>query len=525
MSAAYFLEFELTYNTWTDLTADWQARDPLVIERGMEPGERSARTGTMRLALHNPDGRYTPGHAECVPGFDAGIGVRLRASDGVDTHTLFYGRLASITVVQSVGSRRSITDATEITVEDDIAVLERLPIGAFPLMIDAAPGEVINALVDRAFTPPGLFGYWRLGHPQQALLGSTTLLPETFTGKDLDAGQSIFAWVGDVWSDGARRDGAVRDVCASEGGTFHITADGTPTFADRQARPKHVAPDAVLSARLTGVRVERAERRIANSLTATVHPRTVGTPGAELWQAGSSIRLVYGQPQVITARYRDPDLPGAYIGALDLIRPVAGIDYTATNHLNGSGSDRSAEVHISVEQGASSARLTLERTLSKHPREPIYIHALRLRGTPLRAFYPVTITQTTDDASFFAHGHRPLSLDMPLQDEAAVARDMATALLANRKDPHPWLTVTVEAAASASLLAHALARDVGDRLHLTDLDVGLDEVACFIDGIRHEISEGRHRVTWRTTPADLETYWLLGSSTSAALGEASRLGY
>ena len=80
----YFLEFELTYNTWTDLTADWQTRTPLVIERGITPGERSARPGSMRLALYNPDGRYTPGHADCTPGFDAGIGVRLRASDGVD---------------------------------------------------------------------------------------------------------------------------------------------------------------------------------------------------------------------------------------------------------------------------------------------------------------------------------------------------------------------------------------------------------------------------------------------------------
>jgi hypothetical protein len=520
----YFLEFELAYNTWTDLSADWQTRAPLMIERGMEPGERTARVGSMRLALHNPAGRYTPGHADCTPGFQAGIGVRLRASDGIDTYTLFYGRLASITHVQSPAGRRAIADATGITVEDDIAALERMPIGPFPLMVDAAPGDVINALVDRAFTPPGLFGYWRLGHPQMALLGTSTLLPGTTTGKSFDTGQSVFPWVGDVWADSARIDGAVRDVCDSEGGTFYLAADGTPIFRDRHARPKHIAPNAVVSARLAGVRVERDERRIANSISARVHPRTVGDAGEELWSTSSAIRLVYGQPQVITAIYRDPDQLAAQVGALTLIEPVAGLDFTATDNLDGSGNDRSSEVRIVVEQGASSARLTIDRTLSKHRRQPIYVHALRLRGTPLRAFHPVTVTQT-DDASIFAHSHRPLRLDMPLQDDAAVARDMATALLASRKDLNPWLTVTVEAAASVSLLAHALARDVGDRLHLTDLDLGLDEAACFIDGIRHEIDERKHRVIWRTSPADLETYWLLGSSTGATLGEASRLGY
>lgn len=97
MRPTYYLEFELTYNTWTNLISDWRATVPLIIERGMAAGGRVANIGSMTLALHNPDGRYTVGHANARAGFEAGIGVRLRVTDGAITETLFYGRLAAIT--------------------------------------------------------------------------------------------------------------------------------------------------------------------------------------------------------------------------------------------------------------------------------------------------------------------------------------------------------------------------------------------------------------------------------------------
>src|SRR5687767_4429837 len=103
--ATYYLEFELTYNTWTNLAADWHTALPLTIARGMEPGEPIAGVGRMSFALHNPDGRYTPGHANLRAGFEVGIGVRLRASDGASTCTLFYGRLADLQAERADESR------------------------------------------------------------------------------------------------------------------------------------------------------------------------------------------------------------------------------------------------------------------------------------------------------------------------------------------------------------------------------------------------------------------------------------
>jgi hypothetical protein len=318
---------------------------------------------------------------------------------------------------------------------------------------------------------------------------------------------------------------ALRDVCTSEGGTFHLAADGTPVFGDRHQRPKHVAADASLNGTLTGVRIQRAEAHVANSIEVTVHPRAVGTEGEVLWESGTAIRVLPDAPRVVVCRYRDPDQQAAWIGALEAITPEAFTDFAANDRIDGTGKDLTKHVGIKIEAGATAARLTISTRYTATGR-PTYIHTLRLRGTPLRAFLPVTILRT-DEASDLAHGHQPLSLNMPLQDEAAVAVDVASALLANRKDPHSWIEVGVEATASAQRLMQALSVDVGDRLDVTDAALALNGAACFVDGIRHEVARGgaRHRVAWLTSPADLETAWLLGESGYGELDSAARLGY
>ncbi len=519
--ATYHLEFELSYNTWTNLAADWRAADPLIVERGMPPGEAMAHTGRMTFALHNPDGRYTPGHANARPGFEVGIGVRLRASDGVATRSLFYGRLAAVEASQG-----DPLPHVRLTVEDDIAALHRAALDVpFPLLLDAAPGDVIGRLIDLSFTPPGLSGYWRLGHPQAGLLGASSTLSDASTGKDLDAGQSLFPWVGDTWPGESSAYGALRDVAISEGGQFFIRADGTPAFAGRHARSKRTTPDAVLAAGLSDLRAERARSRVANEVAVRVYPRAVGSPGEVLWRSNTAIRLRPGETRTLLCRFSDPDQEVAAVGAHTVISPVPGVDFTATLDQAGSGPDFSTYLSVTCSAGASAARLAVAAPAS-YPAATLYVHGLRVRGTPLRAFHPASVVHQ-DETSRFTFGHQPLHLDLPLQADTAVAEDWSSALLAQRKDPHPWLAVRVEATASAALLAEALTREIGDRLHVTDAALALSAEPCFIDGLRHEIVRGgaRHLVTWRTSPARPLAYWLLNQTGYAELGAASRLGY
>ncbi len=520
--AGYLLEFELAYNTYTDLSADWHAPTPLVIERGLEPGERVAGVGRMTLGLYNPDGRYTPGHPNATAGFGVGSGVRLRAVYDGQTHTLFYGRLAGI-IPRGPGGE----PVAMLTVRDEIAALERARLRPFALRYAVTPGALIADLVAGAITPPGAHGFWRLAHPAAGTLGDGTSLAGAGAGTDYDAGQSVFPWAGDTWPPGTPLIDALRDVCASEGGFFYLRADGSPVFDDRHARPRRVEPDAALSARLSGLRLEWLEPRAASRVEVTAYPREVGTGSAVLWSAGTALRLRPGQTREIAVTFRDPEQEALVVGAQDVVAPQPGTDYTASTKLDPTHPDAidvTAFVTVTAAIGAAGARLTLVN--GWEGAQTIYVHGMQVRGVPLRAFRPVTAA-VEDDAARFAYGERVLRVDMPLQDDPAVAADMARGLLAARSSPLPWLAVHLEGAAGGDLLAHMLARDVGDRLHLTDDETGLDAAACFIDGVRHVIDRGgaRHRVTWRTSPADREAWWLLGQAGYAALGVSTRAGY
>ncbi len=518
--ATYTLELMLNTSVWADVTADWHTGEPLVIERGIEPGERMAGVGRMSLALYDPDGRYTPGHPAALPGFDAGVRVRLRASDGTATHALFTGRVESITPYRAVGARGRSPQHVRLRCVDDMAVLWRVPVGAFPLLLDVAPGVLVERLITRSVVPVGREAYWRLGHPQAGRLDGLTVLSDPATGVDLDAGQSVFPWAGDTWAAERPVAAALRDVCASEGGWFAIAADGTPTFRDRHARPRRTTPNVVLSAGLVELHARRGEQAVANSVEVTVHPRMVGEPGEVLWRAGHAVRLAPGEVRTLVCRYQDPTEHVMEVGALSVELPRRGVDFTATDRVDGTGEDLTHTVMVALESGARGAALTLWSDGADE--RAVYVHGLQLRGTPLRRYTPVTV-RVEDDASIVTRGRHPLRVDLPLQDDARTGEDVARALLANRREPHPWPVIGLEATARADLLAAALGTDVGTRIHLDAPELGLGGAACFVEHIRHHIERGgaSHRVTWRTTPADLHTYWVLG----AGLGIDTRLGY
>jgi hypothetical protein len=510
--AAYHLELELAYGVWTDVTADVHARTPIVIERGLPVDGAAADVGWMTLALHNPDGRYDPDDAGVTAGFEVGIGVRLRAVVGEATAALFYGHLVDLAPHAPEGA-----PLARLVCWDDVARLRGRRLEAFPLFLNTGPKPVVNWLVDASFRPPGVVGYWQLGHAVDGRLGQTTKLPDTYTGKDFDDGQSTFPWVGDSWRDEVTTaHDSMAVACASEGGRFYLAADGTPVFEDRHARPTHVAVDAAFDADWVALTRSRRRALIANRVEVTVWPRAVGDEVEVLWALGHEARLEPNAPREIRGRYVDPSQQAARVGAWEMAPLAEGVDYAAATKKNAQGKNVTEYVTVEAAFGGNSVVLTLT---SAYPK-PVYVHTLQVRGKALRAYLPVTAV-VEDAESRAAHGLLVLRRAMPLQDDVDVAVDVGHALLTNRKDPHTWFEVVVEATVSGAMLAQAVGRDVGDRIAAPDGAEG------FIEWVRHEIARGgaSHRVTWRTLPADLEAYWILGQSGRSELGVTARLGY
>ena len=236
----------------------------------------------MSLALYDRMGATRPVTRRRWPGFDAGVRVRLRASDGTATHALFTGRVESITPYRAVGARGKVAAAR------GCAAWTTWSAGACPSALSrccSTPGVLVERLITRSVVMVGREAYWWLGHPQAGRLGGLTvpLIPRP---ADLDAGQSS-PWAGTLGGGAARRRSRCA-TCASEGGRLAI-ADGTPTF--RIATPAPAHPN--VAQRGVGGTPRPAWRvlAVANSVEVTVHPRMVGEPGEVLWRAGHAVRL------------------------------------------------------------------------------------------------------------------------------------------------------------------------------------------------------------------------------------------
>lgn len=531
--ATYTLAFELDINSYTDLTTDLYAPTPLIIERGMQPGAFIADVGQMTFDLYSPDGRYVPGHPNQMEGFDLGIGVRLHADAGSGQQTLFYGRLYDIVPVSAPGGHGQVVT---ITVLDDMARYAETRLGSYPMQYDVRADQILFEMLKRAPLPPGQQGFWRLGYPEaNSQLGQTTTLGDRVTGTDIDAGQSVFPWAGDGWPfDISLRD-VMQQTAVNEAGHFYLKPDGTPTFDERQTRPKKTAADAVLDQKLVSITADSRRQNLVNQVEITVYPREVSSEYEVLWQLNNPVRLRRNDSRTFTFNYRDPNQEVALLGAIDVLEPVPNVDIVVTGTQYGwAGTyndlwlvlsyDSLPQTDVITEIGAASARITVTNR-NQSPRG-VTLETLQLRGKPLRIYEPLTVT-IADDASQLQQDQQVQVIDLPLEDDTDMVLDLGYGILNNNKNTRPWLTVTFEATADTQLLNHALTRDINARLSLTASDLGLDETGAFIDHVRHEISQSgaKHQVTWQTSPADLNAYWIIGETGYGELDQAARLGY
>jgi len=133
----------------------------------------------------------------------------------------------------------------------------------------------------------------------------------------------------------------------------------------------------------------------------------------------------------------------------------------------------------------------------------------------------VTATDATSQA---AKGPRRLAINAGFLD-ASTAADRASWTLSTKKDEQDRPVIGIVGNASATLMTQALARDLSDRVTITDAGARTGINAAFhIERIEHLISNGGtlHTVRWQLSPADASGFWALGVS---ALDTSTRLAY
>lgn len=505
-----------------------------------KPYQEMAQPARMQVVLDNSTGAWSVGKIGALfsGAFKKGALVRLRYTywDGADyqTATRFIGTLSQ--VMPDSGELFGKRTATLI-VEDPTLRLqdaEYVP----PLLTNVTTDTAIKRVFDdAAIVYPYPHRYWMLGVVGASELGSTTtLFDHDIT--DFTTGISVLPYTGDNADEGRGVSALsfIRDVVAAEmGGRFYWDAPtGKYKFLSRQ---QYSSARATIDLDSYIVQEPAPEYHYAddlrNQVTISYELKSLKPASQILYSAGNvPFSLSAGQARQFTVRYQDPLEPTARVGGTDMITPVATTDYLANTLANGTGSNLTAFVLLTVEFRANSAIINLINSSNV----TMYITLLQLRGTPLVSYGKETIYNQQND-SVFAYGEFPYSMNLPLVESAMAVEDYALLIVNRFGNPisrHERVTIVLSALPFQSLSQAILLIKVGDTVTYYD---PLLQLANYVDGEYREpaymvVGEegritGRHK--WESTfilePAVRNVFWLLGVAGRSELDSTTLLAF
>jgi hypothetical protein len=499
-----------------DITADVLSAD---WELGFgQPYAHIARPARATLVLNNSAGQYAPENASALSGFDAGKALRIRSTFQAATrqHAVLWIRRVEPDGNQ-YGERRA-----KITCEGFLARAQRHQADV-PIQLNKTADQIVEALLEATLLyPPGFAGYWLVGAPGYTELGHTTRLGDTATYSDFDTGISVFPYAMDNNRSGSSLYAALRLVAESEQGRVGTDRDGKVFFWSRH----HLALDTTSDEMFDDMMFDldyRYGESLVNRITVRHNPRkldatgtpTLGTLDRALW-----IRA--GESREVMVRFADGS--GARISSTSVITPVANTDYTANSAEDGSGSDLTGLVAVTLEAMAQSARLNF----TNNANVDAYVQpGATVRGNDKLTDFGQMEVSHQDDASAAAYGLRSEVVNARLLEDPVVAENLARWLVVSRGDARGEARrVTFKPRRSDGLMTAALSRVIGDRVTAQETHTGLS-ADFFIVGERHRLRGGGmdHTVIWTLEPASAQLFWILDKVGYSEIGQTTILGY
>jgi hypothetical protein len=440
---------------------------------GLEtPGDSMAAPTSGEITVRNEDGRYSPELSDDA--LAPGTPVRIRAHHDGITYDLLRavidhvqpqaGDLAGRTaVIHLHGPERTLSETRTL----------------IPLLTEARSDTVIAAVLNRA--------------------------PLHRLGRSLQTGESVFAYVGDTWGDGIPARTAIRQVVEAERGRFFSDRLGQLQFYNRRALRDGWPPLAALQDDFEALDY-RYGAALANHIRVSIRPRAIGAAGSTIWELANPQRVAAGDCRRVLALLRDTnDNP---MGAIDVIAPAAGTDYSANTSADGTGANVTGQVSVTLPAGeVHGSAITLE--VCNHSDQTVYLMpGSRLRGTPLTQADPMRIEERDDD-SIDRHGPRVQDFNLPHLVTIDEARELARIQLYQRR--HPFGLVERLSLRVPAHIPAALGLTLFDLIAIHEGRTGHGG-EYFIVAEEHHIDAGgaRHQVSWLLEAANAPGYWRMG---------------
>lgn len=459
------------------------------IERGRDNELGEFQAGTCEIVLDNRSGLYSPTNSggalygNLLPHRP----VQVRATFNASTYDLFTGYIDRIVPSPAWDKRNCYLYCV-----DGMAAKLNTPI-RLGMQTDQRPDQIVGAILDAVG--------WGAGASYRTI--------DTYPDETIP-----YAW----W-DEAEALQATYDIAASSLGTFYIGGDGKAVWEGRHHRLKepHLTSQATYNDTMFDLTYDYGTRSIKNIISAEYTNRTVQS-AAVIWLCPTVPFLTTAVTYELDVDFDDP--------VSSITTPVANTDYIANTKGDGTGTDVTSDVSVTVASTyAQGCKLEVDYTDSSSG-ENCYLTALQLRGTPVTADDP--IKKLAEDAtSQTAYGDRKYALQGKFFHSEWTAQDFVDYYLTHYKDPRPDVMVSLfnsdKVASPTSHFENMLKLEISDRITLVSSELGLN-AAFYIERIEHEIRErgNYHETRWTVSPVQTLDYWILGTS---ELDTETRLAY
>jgi len=485
------IEAETAPGVWADLSTDLVESVGVSIKYGIDghgPTDSVASPGVLRFGLRNDAGCsggvlgfYSPRHPDKRPGWTFGIGVRALLTStavGITNKVKFRGKVYGIDPIPGRDADRIVV----VSAYDGMRDLLDADVRSLATITDtdesAAIEDVLDAVAVSAQPVARVMGY------------GTNAMDVVFN--DLEGGAKALQ--------------VIQDLTVSAHGKTFIKGDGTFVYANRHEWGSLNVVQAVLTgAELSGLDAPSSIDATWNLVRVTVHPKTVSTTPTETLHS-SVIEVHPGSTREIWCDYTDPIDRQTHVGGTAVNTAlVPGVDFNATVDREGIGANLNASITTATLAAFSSTGLY---TLANSGTDTAFVR-VNITGKAIR-----DLGAQTMEAGSVQNWQQVLDIDLPYQESTGFAQDLADYV------ENEWSTITNQvnwvefwASRSVTLMGHALNREPGEQITVSERVTGLDDAPQVIQSVEITIVDAtRVRCRWGLTPASsLGVPWMLDS--------------
>lgn len=535
--AEYFdsikVEMQLDGTNWTDVSADVLA--PIQVKQGIQssdPLQRVANTGVMSFQLNNSAansagllGYYSPGHTNCVTGFDIGLPVRLLMTYDGRTKCKFIGRIPANGIAVFPGELG--TRKVGVTVNDWMDMAAKYEIVLPQFTTNKRIDEIVPLIIADMPVQPGATSYETGDYTFAAvfdLVRPKTRAMQEFTA--LAISEMGYIYITHDWDNyeilkvenkSARNATPLAtDIIISTDESGFIQAQDS-TYLLQETGDKLVLDETQSAWAISETHMAMTttyNNYFCNRVTAKAYPRQEDTSNQVLFTLQKPLKLDAGETRDnYSVTYKDPSGGAARVTSRSMVDPVADTDYTMNTLADGTGTDITDDLSVTVTYGTNSASYTLKNNSASDG----YITKLQARGKGIYTYDPVEYI-SSDAASEAAVGVYNKSLDLKYQDDANAAQQFADYIRFNYSQigmvPE---TVTIAANLSSLHMWAFLQLEIGASVYVNETVTGIADY-YLINGYSFNISQNGHVIfTWYLTPKYIYS-WQLGVTGRSELG-------